>query len=206
MSDDNGCALCVAGEPARLGVRPMLAQPKLSGHPLRGVLRGTTGLIVDATAGFGADTAVCAGFGRSVLAIERSDVLHALLQDALIRLESDDLRKRISLAHADACALLRALPQSFSKPSVVLLDPMYPPRRHASALPPKPMQLLRLLHGEQDDDGALLSELFGAACAAAPQRIAVKRPPEAAPPANAGTPTFSIQTRLVRWDVWERSS
>ena len=48
-------------------------------------------------------------------------------------------------------------------------------------------------------------DLLHAAAASGAARIVLKRPPEAAWPTDAiGKPTFEIETRLVRWVVWER--
>jgi len=159
--------------------------------------------VVDATAGLGVDAGLVASLGRPVLAIERDPILHAMLVDARARLADAETADRITLVHADARSLLCSLPAPFERPAAVLLDPMYPTRRSASALPPKSMQFLRaLLHGA-DHEGEIDS-LFVAAMSSSARRVVLKRPPEADPPQGVGTPTFSIETKLVRWDVWER--
>lgn len=159
--------------------------------------------MVDATCGLGGDTAVLADLGRTVLAIERHPWLHRMLEEAHGGLEDRELAARIILRREDARALLPRLEAPYERPAAVILDPMYPVRRSSSALPPKPMQLLRALHesGEADDVEGLLVAAF----ASRARRIILKRPPEAPAPEGWGRPTFSIESKLVRWDVWDRA-
>ena len=91
-------------------------------------------------------------------------------------------------------------------PALVVIAPMFPPRRRASALPPKPMQRLRaLLEGEERTVSAEVECLLAAADRAGASRIVLKRPPDAAAPESPlGPPTFEISTKLLRWSVWER--
>lgn len=150
--------------------------------------------LVDATAGLGYDAFLLAVAGFRVSAIERSAEVAALFEDALRRAEADPkLREliggRLAIERGDARETLAA-----SRPSVVYLDPMFPPKRRASALPPKEMQIVRALVGDDLDVGAL----FAAARAAAP-RVVVKRPSYAQPLAE---PTSSIEGRLARFDVF----
>lgn len=184
------------------GVRADLASSRLEGHPLGKALKGCDGMVIDATAGLGGDTAVLAGLGRTVLALERNPVLHALLLDAHERMEDRELADRITIIHADAREYLVNHVVGDPAVAAVVLDPMFPVRRRESALPGKPMQVLRtLLAGEPpDDQGAL----FRAAQATGPRRIILKRPPEAPALECVRAPTFSLETKLVRWDVWER--
>lgn len=150
--------------------------------------------LVDATAGLGYDAFLLAVAGFRVSAIERSAEVATLLEDALRRAEAaprlcELIGGRLAIERADARdALARA------RPSVVYLDPMFPPKRRASALPPKEMQIVRALVGDDLD----VAELFAAARAAAP-RVVVKRPSHARPLAE---PTSSIEGRLARFDVF----
>ena len=104
------------------------------------------------------------------------------------------------LLEGDAIECLASLPEAFRAPSAIILDPMYPPRRKTSALPSKGMQALRLLHGEAE--AGTSEELLEAAFAASPGRVILKRPPEALPDPKR-PPTFSVGSKLVRWDAWE---
>ena len=211
-----GLELRIPGERPGRGIRgeidTTLERRLESGHPLRRIISGlpaeSSGPIIDATAGLGGDTAIAAASSkRKVIACERNPVVAALLEDGRIRAVALGLEPadRIELHHGEAIGLLRS---GGTPPSLVVLDPMFPPRRKASALPPKPMQRLRTLLGEGIPD--VFSEveaLLVAADVAGASRIVLKRPPDAASPSTPlGTPTFEISTKLLRWSVWERRS
>jgi len=154
--------------------------------------------VVDATAGMGQDSFALAVFGLSVVAIERSDKIAALLKDALQRTHSDDnlknlLGDRLRVVHGDA---IRELKRMAPAPDVVYLDPMYPPKRKKSALAKKEMQVLRALVGDDDD----AQQLFEAARSVARDRVVVKRPIYAEP--IAPEPSMSYESKLVRFDVY----
>ncbi len=183
-----------------------------SGHPLRRIVHGlaeTPGPVVDLTGGLGADTAVAAAAAdRRVIAFERHPVVAALLEDGRRRAVAAGLEPatRIEVHLGDAIEGLRrdAIP-----PALVMIDPMFPPRRKSSALPPKPMQRLRsLLHREgvtETEVDAEVRAFLLAAEQAGAGRIVLKRPPEAiVPETSLGPPTFEISTKLLRWSVWER--
>ena len=181
-----------------------------SGHPLRRIVQGlgeTPGVIVDLTGGLGADTAVAAASSssRRVVTCERHPVVAALLQDGRRRAVAAGLEpaNRIEVHHGDA---LRRLRGEGDPPALVMIDPMFPPRRKSSALPPKPMQRLRLLlHDAATDVDVEVRELLVAAERVEAGRIVLKRPPDAmVPDTSLGPPTFEISTKLLRWSVWER--
>ena len=154
--------------------------------------------IVDATAGMGQDCFALAVFGFSVVAIERSDKIAALLKDALQRAQTDDelnelLGDRLQVVPGDA---IKELKRMAPAPEVVYLDPMYPPKRKKSALAKKEMQVLRALVGD-DDDAQLLFEV---ARSIARDRVVVKRPIYAEP--ISPEPSMSYESKLVRFDVY----
>ena len=182
-----------------------------AGHPLRRIIAGlpdSSAPIIDATAGLGGDAAIAAASSsRRVLACERHPVVAALLEDGRCRAVASDLEpaRRIEVHQGEAIEILTGKGEP---PALVMLDPMFPPRRKASALPPKPMQRLRALLGEGSPDVfSEVESLLVAADAAGASRIVLKRPPDApAPESPLGPPTFEISTRLLRWSVWERRS
>ncbi len=145
--------------------------------------------VVDATAGFGGDTLLFARMGFHVVAIERSPVAAALLRDALSRAGYPDL----ATYERDSCDALWSLQP---RPDVVYLDPMYPRKRHGSALPGKDLQFLRALVGDDDDS----EQLFSAAVQIALQRVVVKRPLHAPP--LVANPTLSFAGKLARYDAY----
>lgn len=182
-------------------------------HPLVRILQGLEGhpgVVVDATAGLGGDAAVAAGMDvRPVLACESNPIVAAVLEDGIRRAQASGLpgAERLSLRMGDAAETLARLARLETPPALVVLDPMFPPRRRASALPPKPMQRLRELADPLDADHVRrgLRSLLDSAFAARARRVVLKRPPEAAiPECTLGVPTFEIETRLLRWVVWER--
>lgn len=147
-------------------------------------------LLLDATAGLGYDTYLLALAGFVVTAVERSVEVHRLLEDAVAHADAE-CRNRITLRCGDARTVIGEV-----RPEIVYMDPMYPMKRRPSALPPKEMQIVRALAGDDLD----CSELFDAAMAVA-RRVVVKRPLHAKPMA---TPHHSIAGKLARFDVFER--
>jgi 16S rRNA (guanine1516-N2)-methyltransferase len=159
--------------------------------------------IVDATAGLGRDAMLLASLNCTVIAMERSVILVAMLHDALKRAADrnakDAIRKRrITVVVGDAIDLLTGMSDR-EAPDVVYLDPMYPPRG-GSALPKKEMRILRRLVGN-DTDAATLLEV---ARRVARKRVVVKRTPRDRP--LAPSPTMSYSGKLVRYDVYLRQA
>ena len=151
---------------------------------------------VDATAGLGEDSLLLAAAGFSVLLCERDEVVAALLKDALERAAADPalaaVVARMRVAEGDSIEVLHSLPEP---PDVVYLDPMFPERRKSAAVKTK-FQLIHQLEppcGEQE-------ELLGAALAASPRKVVIKRPVKG--PALAGVkPSYSLCGKAVRYDV-----
>ena len=212
----HGLELRLRGERPGNGVRAalgeVLARPVDRRHPIARILKGLEGRpgpVVDATAGLGGDTGVAlAASDRTVLACESQPLVGAVLLDACrIGREVgwkglDRLRVRLG----DARAELERLGRAGDAPALVIVDPMFPPRRKGSALPPKPMQRLRdLADGDPGTAAVATAALLEAAAEAGAERVVLKRPPEAAvPDSRLPAPTFEIETKLLRWVVWER--
>ncbi|MCC6682097.1 MAG: class I SAM-dependent methyltransferase [Phycisphaeraceae bacterium] len=164
--------------------------------------------IIDATAGFGQDAHLLASVGCRVTAIERNGAMAALLEDAVVgyrgsgigyrvedhacetRIPNPDTRYPIRVLHGDSITLLKDL-----QAEVVYLDPMFAPGR--KTLERRPLRVLRLLAGEDEDAAALLS----VAMKAASKRVVVKRPLRAAPLADL-PPKVSHKGQAVRYDVY----
>ena len=155
-------------------------------------------LIIDAGAGLGADSFVMATLGFRVLAVERSPVIHALLEDGLARAERvPDLAQivaRIELHQGDALEFLSRLIES-KRPDVIHLDPMYPERRK-SALGRLELRLVRALVGDDED----AAELLAVARQQARRRVLVKRPKKAV--ILGGQPGYTVEGKTVRYDVY----
>lgn len=158
--------------------------------------------VVDATGGLGRDAWFAASLGCRVTLIERSPVVHALLQSALVQAGSDavhaETASRITLHNADAIDALASLPADSA--DVVYLDPMYPPTRRRAAVT-KGMQFLHELLGPDCGNDGLL----GAALATAGHQVTVKRP--AGAESLVGADGFEFQKMTIdspgtRYDVY----
>lgn len=155
-------------------------------------------LVVDATAGFCGDALLLAAVGYRVVAFERHPAISAVTTFNIGSLRSDAalgaVASAVEIRGSDA---RRELPRLAERPEVVLLDPMFPPKRRRSALPPKPIQLLRLLAGDDSD----AAELLAVARACATKRVVVKRSDDA-PPLGDLWPDWSVPGKTVRYDVY----
>jgi len=170
-----------------------------------GVKGGRHPSVLDATAGLGKDAFVLAGLGCRVTLLERVPVLHALLEDALIRARQFDLSKdsdlpdvldRMTLIQMDALDYMNERAME-ARTEVVYLDPMFPPRKK-SAKVKKEMQVLhRLL--DVDSDGA--DALLVSALKFAQNRVVVKRP-RIAPDLSGPAPSYILEGKRNRFDVY----
>ena len=212
--EEPGCTTVLHGELVAFARRLARRPPSRRDAFARAVGKSSVH-VVDATAGFGHDAVLLAAYGHQVTAIERHPGLAALLADQLDALRAfdgeDRLRQRmasvfgrIELVHADARDVLRELADDDSaRPDAVYVDPMYPPRRKQSAKPRKRIELARRLLGPSEAADA--PELLRAGVACATQRVIVKRPHDAPPladdSADVPPPDFTIDSKLVRYDV-----
>lgn len=167
-----------------------------------GIQPGVRPTILDATAGLGRDAFVLACLGCQVHMIERHPIVAALLTDGLRRARLDTqvagIVQRMPLLIGDAIELMRAW--TADAPQVIHLDPMFP-SRDKSALVKKEMRLFKPLVGADDD----APDLLAAALALATHRVVVKRPRKA--PSIAGAiPTYSLDGKSSRYDVYAKKS
>ena len=160
--------------------------------------------VIDATAGLGRDSFLLACLGYTVVAVERSVVLGALLSDGLARARaaSDEtlrtIARRITLKVTDARELLAGMVAG-AEPDVVYLDPMYPPKKK-TALVKKEMRICRRLVGDDEDAG----ELWAVARQVARRRVVVKRHRHA-PPLGPQV-AIKYHGKMVRYDVYQPTS
>jgi 16S rRNA (guanine1516-N2)-methyltransferase len=169
----------------------------LRGQPLGRAVGSGARTAIDATAGLGFDAFALAAIGLQVKAVEREPWVRALLERAHSRAAADaalaPIAARVRIVAADARELLA----SHQPVDVVLLDPMFPAKRKSDAKPPKAMQALAAVVGaDQDSDVLLLLALT-----VARQRVVVKRPRQAPPLANL-KPAWTIEGKLLRFDVY----
>jgi 16S rRNA (guanine1516-N2)-methyltransferase len=162
-----------------------------------GMKAGKTPSVIDATAGLGRDAFLMASLGAQVTLIERSDVMHALLQDGL-NAACDagglhaEIASRMTLIHGDAIDLLPSM-----NPEVVLVDPMHPARQK-SALVKAHLRAIRDIVGTDDDQLSLIQT----ALATASKRVVLKWPAKAAPLAGLKPCSHQIIGKSVRFDVF----
>ena len=164
-----------------------------------GLKSGVSPYILDATAGLGQDAFVLASLGCKVTMVERSPVIAALLEDALIRAshepELESIIARMQLINADAREYLESL-DTADYPDVVYVDPMYP-HTDKSALAKKEMNIFQKLLGA-DQSGAELLEM---ARSRARKRVTVKRPIKA-PYHGDMKPDADIRSKNTRYDLY----
>lgn len=127
--------------------------------------------VLDCTAGLAQDAFVLALQGCKVTMLERSGLIHALLEDGLARASKDPklaaIASRMILIQQDA---LEYLHDMRDKPDVIYLDPMYP-ESAKSAAKRKSMRFFRELIGNDLDAEAVLAK----ALTLGVKRVVVKR-------------------------------
>jgi len=160
-------------------------------------------VVIDATAGWGEDTWLILSFGCRVLAVERDEVVAALLRDGLRR--AGVLDSRVQVLAMDAKNLLRQIAEQdfsddlseFCRPDVVYLDPMYPGHERRKTAERKPMKILRELVGDDTDADGLLHRAKQVAL----KRVVVKRPLRATLLAQK-EPDVVYKGKSLRYDVY----
>jgi 16S rRNA (guanine1516-N2)-methyltransferase len=164
--------------------------------------------VLDATAGLGRDALLMAHLGCRVLMLERSPLIHALLEDGLARARASDIEPmvtaavtRLQLEQAEAREWLQQAARGEREPpDVVYLDPMFPPR-NKSAKVKKDIALLHDILGAESDFASLLQ----AARAVAKLRVVVKRPGNKGD-AELPSPTFTVPGKTAHFEVYVSSS
>ena len=189
-------------------------------QPLAKAIGKSTRTVLDATAGLGHDAALLACMGYRVLAVERSPIAFALLQDGLRRARAapelqEFLDRRLAIVNADAGSLIEQMAShamfdelgresSWAEgnleawtfpPEAAYIDPMFPPKRKSTALAKKSIRLVRKAVGDDPDAADLV-----AIARRHIKRVIVKRPTYASPLAD--DPTMSFGGKLVRYDVY----
>jgi len=153
--------------------------------------------VLDVTAGLGRDAFVLASLGCDVIMCERSPIIHALLQDGLMRAQKETWFQALSLKliQMDACDYLSKITAE-NNPDVIYIDPMFP-EKTKSALVKKEMRVLRDIVGDDLDSEKLLS----AALSIAKKRVVVKRS-KLAPTLSDKKPDVVYTGKSSRFDVY----
>jgi len=167
-----------------------------------GLKSGITPAILDTTAGLAGDAFVLATLGCPVTMIERSPIIFALIEDAIVRASLSDkfqsiIKQGFNIINTDANDFIaQQLAKNSPKPDVIYIDPMYPERKK-SALVKKDMQILQRLHGNDDTT----SQLFDNALLYAKKRVVVKRPLHT-DTISKKVPNTSIKSKKTRYDIY----
>jgi 16S rRNA (guanine1516-N2)-methyltransferase len=169
-----------------------------------GVKTGVYPKVLDATAGLGKDAFVLATLGCQLQMLERSPVVHALLQDGLTRarnespLDDPELAQiivRMELLSVDSHDYLTQITDE-SRPDVIYLDPMFPDRQKSADVK-KEMAAFHHVVGKDEDADSLLEK----ALAKANYRVVVKRPRKAPFVANKA-PSYQLEGKSSRYDIY----
>lgn len=169
-----------------------------------GVKAGVYPRVLDATAGMGKDSFVLATLGCELTMIERSPIVHVLLQNGLVRAqefarEQDaellQVINRMQLMSQDSRTYLESL-SAEQFPDVIYLDPMFPERQKTADVK-KEMAAFHSIVGKDEDADALLP----LALAHVNYRVVVKRPRKA-PFLNNQTPSYQLEGKSSRFDIY----
>jgi len=176
-----------------------------------GLKKNPSPTVLDATAGLGADAFLLASAGCKVSMLERSPVVYALLDDALLR--ARELLHSSNSSQVDAIANMQLTFADFltteiapASVDVVYLDPMFPDRK--SARSGKGMFLLQELLNEdctqrgsaaavRDEESSLLAK----ARLVARKRVVVKRAKHS-PRLSDQEPDICFRGSSSRFDVY----
>ncbi len=159
--------------------------------------------VLDATAGLGKDAFILASLGCSVILLERSPIIYALLKDGFRRgLDSSGndvhhVLNAMTLINVDSNNWFKKIVSGeIEKPDVIYLDPMFPTRTK-SAKVKKDISLLQQVLGPDED----FDELFNAARECAKYRVVVKRPGKKTKDSDL-KPSFQIEGKSAHFDVF----
>jgi len=169
-----------------------------------GVKAGVYPRVLDATAGMGKDSFVLATLGCHLTMIERSPIVHLLLQDGLQRAQEFAREQDAELLHAisrmkllaqDSRTYLESLTAT-QFPDVIYLDPMFPERQKTADVK-KEMAAFHSIVGKDEDANTLLP----LALTHVNYRVVVKRPRKA-PFLNNQVPSYQLEGKSSRYDIY----
>lgn len=169
-----------------------------------GVKAGVYPRVLDVTAGLGKDAFVLASLGCNIQLLERSPVVHTLLDDGLVRARDFAIAAdpellatlaRMQLFACDSRVYLSQLKDG-DRPDVIYLDPMFPVR-DKSADVKKEMRAFHDIVGKDDDADDLLQEALRQAI----YRVVVKRPRKS-PFVGQLPPSHQLEGKSSRYDIY----
>ena len=153
--------------------------------------------IIDATAGLGYDSFILASLGAKVTLIERSQIMHELLQNGInegisFGGEIEKIINRMELLFGDSKDILPKL-----TPEVIMIDTMYKDRKK-TALVKNNMRLVRDIVGPDSD----YIELIKVALNYASNRVVLKQPRYAEPIKEIRKCSHQILGKTIRYDIF----
>ena len=199
---EGGLELRPPGESDRLGIRaqfPPDTGPSSGAarSPLAKAFGKKVTKVFDLTAGLGGDAYRLAAAGYGVHGWERNAAVFALLESAWRANIANgnvpgEIAGRLRFDWGEGAT---AMSEFGSGAMGAYFDPMYPAPKRSSALPKRPLQVLRdLLEGDASSVELVESarQKLG--------RVVVKRPHHASPLVPGAS--FTVETKLVRFDVY----
>lgn len=179
------------------------AAQNLKTHPLAQAigLKNKNLTVLDATAGFGKDTALIECLGHKVIALEQNPIIFALLKSAAATCSASYKVITSKFINQNSCEYLANMAQSYPDiiyPDIIYLDPMFP-SKNKNNLVKKPMQLLQTILADEPNNN---EELLNIAIKKANKKVIVKRPQTAAPLANIQPDLSITKSQSTRYDIY----
>ena len=184
------------------------AAQNLKTHPLAQAigLKNKNLTVLDATAGFGKDTALIECLGHKVIALEQNPIIFALLQSAAAACSASYKVITSKFINQNSCEYLANMAKSYPDiiypdiiyPDIIYLDPMFP-SKNKNNLVKKPMQLLQTILADEPNNN---EELLNIAIKKANKKVIVKRPQTAAPLANIQPDLSITKSQSTRYDIY----
>jgi 16S rRNA (guanine1516-N2)-methyltransferase len=163
---------------------------------------GDYSTVIDATAGFGKDAMLLALMGYNVIAIEKSPIISVLLRDGMYRAQlntelNQAIGGRLQFVESNSINYFSNL----KNPEVIYIDPMFPPKKKKSALPPGHIQALQSIVGHENQTESTI--MFEAALQTATQRVVIKRPTHSQH--QKENPVAVHEGKTIRYEVYRPS-
>jgi 16S rRNA (guanine1516-N2)-methyltransferase len=156
--------------------------------------------IIDATAGLGTDSFLLYFLGAKVFGLERNPFLFYLLEKGLQKyFKLNENQDYLKFINSDSINFFKKALETkvIEKPDVVYLDPMYP-LENKKAKPKKELEVLRKIIGKDNDSHLLFKDLLNYKNL----KIVVKRPKNSPFISDLIKPSYKIESKLVRYDVY----
>lgn len=154
-------------------------------------------IVFDACAGLGYDTFLMSLSGCDVIACEKNASIFALLADMHAKANNQSWlgQGKIKIIFGCAVQIMHEWPEYRIRPDVVYLDPMFD--KDFKGEVKANAALLKSLVAVENTD-----QLFKLALSTARYKVVVKRP-LAAKPLSDSKPTYTIQGKTTRYDVYQ---